>query len=136
MTNDKSAPRLVRRHVCEVLSDWGLDRFVDDVRLVASELVTNAVVHGHGPVLVTLDCDEALPGTQVWLEVRNSVSAGDRAEIPVPVSKPGGGLLPESGDDFATGGRGLQITSALVDRCGTQRTQRHVTVWCRFTSRS
>ncbi|MFJ4868146.1 ATP-binding protein [Streptomyces sp. NPDC088757] len=40
-----------RRYVAEVLTDWGLDEFsdrADAVRLIVSELATNAVLHTFG----------------------------------------------------------------------------------------
>ncbi|MFJ4338762.1 ATP-binding protein [Streptomyces sp. NPDC088915] len=40
-----------RRYVAEVLTDWGLDEFSDQadaVRLIVSELATNAVLHTFG----------------------------------------------------------------------------------------
>lgn len=36
---------VVRRTACEVLHDWGLHQFVEDVTLCLSELVGNAVQH-------------------------------------------------------------------------------------------
>ncbi|MDX2967172.1 ATP-binding protein [Streptomyces acidiscabies] len=48
---------LARHKVIDRMRGWGLstdDDAADTVRLIASELVTNAVVHGKGPVTVTL----------------------------------------------------------------------------------
>src|SRR5215212_1528204 len=42
--------RAARRQVAAQLTDWGLPQMVDDATLVVSELVTNAVCHGAGPV--------------------------------------------------------------------------------------
>ncbi|MFJ4541740.1 ATP-binding protein [Streptomyces tibetensis] len=48
---------LARRKVVDKVRAWGVpltDETADAIRLVASELITNAVVHGEGPVTVTL----------------------------------------------------------------------------------
>ncbi|MFD9975921.1 ATP-binding protein [Streptomyces sp. NPDC059017] len=48
---------LARRKVVDKVRTWGVpidDETADTIRLVASELITNAVVHGEGPVTVAL----------------------------------------------------------------------------------
>jgi len=48
---------LARRQVVDKVRTWGVpvdDETVDAIRLVACELITNAVVHGKGPVTVAL----------------------------------------------------------------------------------
>lgn len=48
---------LARRMAVDRVRAWGVPmdaETADAVRLVASELITNAVVHGEGPVTVTL----------------------------------------------------------------------------------
>ncbi|MCL8012744.1 ATP-binding protein [Streptomyces sp. AS02] len=48
---------LARRTVVDKVRAWGVplnDDMADSIRLVASELITNAVIHGGGPVTVTL----------------------------------------------------------------------------------
>ncbi|WP_247197737.1 ATP-binding protein [Streptomyces sp. GESEQ-35] len=48
---------LARRKVVDKVRAWGVplnDDTADAIRLVASELITNAVVHGEGPVTVAL----------------------------------------------------------------------------------
>ena len=69
---------LARCKVVDKVRTWGVplnDETADAIRLVASELITNAVVHGEGPVTVTLyhrtdrlvidvvDCNSAAPLT-------------------------------------------------------------------------
>ena len=71
---------------------------LDDVMLAASELVTNAVVHGEGPVVVT-----------VWTVPAIRVEVGD--------SGPGTPQL-LSGRGFHESGRGLLIVDAVASRWG------------------
>ena len=71
---------------------------LDDVVLAASELVTNAVVHGEGPVVVT-----------VWTVPAIRVEVGDSGPgTPHP--------LDGRGDDES--GRGLRIVGAVASRWG------------------
>ena len=53
---DSDVP-FARRKVIDQVRTWGVpmdDEKADAIRVVASELITNAVVHGKGPVTVTL----------------------------------------------------------------------------------
>lgn len=53
---EEEVPR-ARRAVLDQVRAWGVpldDETVDAVRLVASELITNAVVHGEGPITIVL----------------------------------------------------------------------------------
>ena len=65
LAGEQRAPALARMFVRARLTDWlGADsrgKFTDDLLLVTSELVTNAVVHGREPIELTfaLDADEA-----------------------------------------------------------------------------
>ncbi|MCP9945244.1 ATP-binding protein [Streptomyces somaliensis] len=46
-----------RREIVDKVRAWGVpldEETADAIRLVASELITNAVVHGAGPITVTL----------------------------------------------------------------------------------
>ncbi|MDQ3739848.1 MAG: ATP-binding protein [Actinomycetota bacterium] len=81
---------------------------LEDLRLVVSELVTNAVVHGAGP---TLDLRLRADGPVVTGEV---VDQGDGFEHP-PLPTPD-----------APGGRGLAIVGALTRTWGIERGSTHV----------
>jgi signal transduction histidine kinase len=48
--------RRAREQARKALGDWGLDEHADLAELVVSELVTNAMCHGAGPVGVRLSC--------------------------------------------------------------------------------
>ncbi|HEX2085648.1 MAG TPA: ATP-binding protein [Solirubrobacteraceae bacterium] len=83
-------------------------RRLDDLRLVLSELVTNAVVHGTGP---TIDVRLTADGPVVAGEV---VDEGDGFTVPPPPSLD------------APGGRGLAIVGALSRSWGVERGSTHV----------
>ncbi|MGW3953677.1 ATP-binding protein [Streptomyces sp. NPDC004752] len=98
------------RRICGVrLRTWGLERFDDSVRLLLSELVTNAISHGSGSRIgVRLS---HTPG-QVRIEVRSGPVRTLTARTP--------GLLDEDG-------RGLLLIDALADAWGVDDDH---WVWC------
>lgn len=105
-----------RRTVHETLAAWGLDNLVDDMVLVASELVTNALQHASGPIVMVLQQRDET----VLVEVADVSSA-----LPVPRS--------ESADDES--GRGLALVEALSDDWGYRRrgNRRGKWVWCSWS---
>ncbi len=108
--------------VREVLKGWfagrGLDTStVDDVVLAANELVTNAVTHAEGGVVVSL----RLTSRDVVLEVGDH-GAGE-PEIP-PAEKALGGS-----------GRGLIIVESLARSWGVRRDDDGKVVWARIPVR-
>jgi anti-sigma regulatory factor (Ser/Thr protein kinase) len=48
---EKAVPT-ARRYVEQTLVAWGLAELAENAKIIISELVTNAVVHGEGPVVV------------------------------------------------------------------------------------
>ena len=103
-----------RRFVADALERAGRQP-PDEVMLVTSELVSNAVLHGADPVEVHLQLDDEA----LYLEVHDAGSA----EIDVP-SMPGCGAL---------GGRGLPLVAAITRSCGARLDQRgHTMVWADF----
>lgn len=112
----------IRREVAAELLDAGVDpEVVDDVLVVASELVGNAVRHAR-----------ALP--RGGLAVTWGHSAGG---ITISVTD-GGGIqrprLREAGP-YDTSGRGLSIVSALTDFWGVRPGSGTVTVWAHLPDR-
>jgi anti-sigma regulatory factor (Ser/Thr protein kinase) len=96
----------VRRHIRTVLTDWNLAADIaDDVLLVVSELLTNAIVHALPPATLTLSRSPVDRCGAVRVEVT------DRG----PVTPAG---LPASAPDPDEHGRGLAIVTALASRCG------------------
>jgi anti-sigma regulatory factor (Ser/Thr protein kinase) len=82
-----------------------------DAELVLSELVTNAVIHGTGPVrcTATIDADA----------------------ITLEVSQPAVGAIhiPSAAEGDAIGGRGLSIVEAVSETWGTRFDGAHFTAW-------
>ncbi|MEV5977252.1 ATP-binding protein [Streptomyces sp. NPDC052114] len=103
----RPAAHAAREFVAEALTQWAMTRRLDDIRLCASELVTNALLHG-GPagslILVRLE----LHTTHLLLEVHD---AGDGI--------PKRHKVPDTSDD----GRGLFLVAAIADDWGVATRQ-------------
>ena len=98
-----TARRIVRR--------WLRQHRVDDdtaqtATLIASELVTNAVEHARGPVVLSLSTERRC------CRLRISVTDGGPAEAD-------GGWLSSRAEDEQ--GRGLMLVEAMAERHGTSR---------------
>ncbi|MCX4730261.1 MULTISPECIES: ATP-binding protein [unclassified Streptomyces] len=116
--NAPTAPKIVRDFVATVLWATGHPRLVDDARLCASEVVSNAYCHTDSP--------------QVRVEV-----TVNRRQVTVYVTDDEPGRLPartpgaETGAD--EGGRGLLLVEGLAARWGTTaygaRSPHSKTVW-------
>ncbi|RKS79377.1 histidine kinase-like protein [Actinomadura pelletieri DSM 43383] len=116
-----TVPGQVRMLVELRLIEWGLAQLVDDVTLIASELVTNAVQHTFGPqirVRFTREPHGVLLG--VW---DGSDVLPLRGRVAETASNATGPL--EAGLEDETSGRGLPIVAALATRFGVSRTQPH-----------
>ncbi len=95
-----AAPRLARQHLRDHGGGWPAE-LIDVVVLLTNELVTNAVVHGHAPVQVSVSDD----GVRVRVEVADG--------RPGPLSP-----APASPGADRTSGRGLVIVDQLADDWG------------------
>lgn len=91
------------------LTDWGLQELVDTTELLVSELVTNALRHGHGEIRLRLLLDRTLV-CEVW-----------DADLAQPRRR--------RARDTDEGGRGLQLVGLLSAGWGSRRTPRGKTVW-------
>jgi anti-sigma regulatory factor (Ser/Thr protein kinase) len=89
-----------RQMVSTALRAWGLYAEVVDVELLVSELVSNALVHGDGPIDVRLSCD----GQWIRLEVADE---GQRSS-------------PRIRDTSHRGGWGLRFVDRLADSWGIE----------------
>ena len=108
--SDADAPRYARDAAAQMLADLGCgDRRAEDLALVVSELVTNAVVHG-----ATGDVELRLEGTPTMIRVE--VSDGGTATFQWP-------------PDTADGHWGLNLVSIFSERSGVIR-EPSTCVWC------
>jgi len=106
------APTAARHFVDECLRSWGLAMEIERIALAVSELVTNAVTHGRGPVALTLGAND------------------DR--IRVDIEDQGGGapvLPPADPQHRGAGGWGLRLVDALADDWGIDTHGQGTTVW-------
>lgn len=104
---------LARRKVVDKVRAWGVpldDETADAIRLVASELISNAVVHGEGPVTVTL---YHRPGRLV-IDVFDDNPAAPQMSC-------------AQADDES--GRGLAMVEFLASRCAWEPAGRGKRVW-------
>ena len=91
-----------RQRARDLLAAWDLGEQASVGELVVSELVSNAVCHGHAPIWLRLSAN----GSSLRVEVHD-VGAGR------PVRK-----HPGSGDEC---GRGLEVLDGLIDLHGGER---------------
>lgn len=97
---DSSSPRRARQFVDEVLHRWQRDGAIERLALIASELVTNAVLHAR---------------TEITIEI----SASDDALLRLEVFDGGRGRPQFLDSDPATpGGLGLPIVEGLAASWG------------------
>jgi anti-sigma regulatory factor (Ser/Thr protein kinase) len=108
LPRDPSAAALARRELRRRFAGGLPDPILDDLYLVVSELVTNAVVHGQGAIRLRLHVDAG----EVWGEV---IDAGGGFEY----------ALREAGPT-APSGRGLLIVDRLTTRWGVHEGTTHV----------
>lgn len=111
-----------RDFVAEVLADpaWSPpvnQALVEDVQLVVSELVTNAITHGAGSTVLRL----ALTNSAVHCSV-TSIRDGEPPRVPEPA-------VPSAA---ARSGRGLAIVNAVADSTATSVDQSTWAVTCEF----
>lgn len=97
----------VRHRVVEQLVAWGCAD-TEDVAMVLSELVTNAVVHAGGAVHITVTRD----GPRVRIAVHDNGSG-----------------WPHLTDGGSTGGLGLRLVAELSERWGAEPTATGKVVW-------
>jgi DNA-binding response OmpR family regulator/serine phosphatase RsbU (regulator of sigma subunit)/anti-sigma regulatory factor (Ser/Thr protein kinase) len=107
--------RSTRHFVADRLSAWQVPQLLqDEVVLLVSELVTNAVIHGRAPIQLRM----RKSSDSLVLEVRDGALHLPRR------------LRPTYDDEH---GRGLQLVSLLADRWGTRATTEGKSVWCVFS---
>lgn len=115
---DRAAPRQAREAL--LLLD-GIDVIRDVARLVTTELVTNALLHGGGG-----------PGEEIEM-VAERVPAGFRIAV---TNHGGSGAEPQLSDKDprkGEGGIGLRLVDTLSERWGVERDDR-VCVWAELAA--
>ena len=102
------APQLARRWLAECLRSDFDRRDLDDAKLLLTELVTNAFVHGCGSIEISADADE----NSLLIEVTDQGHGfkGPAAER----------------DGDRVGGWGLDIVGAVASRWGLREGSSHV----------
>jgi anti-sigma regulatory factor (Ser/Thr protein kinase) len=114
-TADLAAVAEVRRLVREVLRRWGVPGFVDTAELLASELVTNALVHTDDDALFVVRLSGGGPADH-----RLRVEVHDRA-----ARRP----QPRDPEQHSTSGRGLMLVRSLSDAWGVRPQGPGKAVW-------
>jgi anti-sigma regulatory factor (Ser/Thr protein kinase) len=111
LSDSLMAAREARDAVRAALAEWQMPYCLDDALIVASELSTNAVRHGSGPITLTLRADDG----NLWIIVRDAQ----------PTALP----EPKALTETESGGRGLHLVSAVSLRWGWERQDSTKTVW-------
>lgn len=104
-----------RNFAASAVADWGFFHRLDDIVLCASELATNALLHG-------------VPAGRGFL-LRMRLCGG--AVLRVEVHDSGGGV-PRVADVADEGGRGLLLVGAVADKWGVGERDPGKVVWCEF----
>lgn len=112
LTNDQRAPSAARASVRAVCATYH-PALVDDAVLLVSEVVTNAVKHGHAPVRLCIECDPS--GIVVSVE---------DASPELPRTRPH--------DRRRHSGRGLLLVQRLAAEWGVRLTEHGKQVWFRL----
>ncbi len=118
----REAPRTARRLLETLLLAWAVDEDLGaDARLVASELVANAVDHaarpGAGEITLVLDITAA----EDWIELGLADGSSIRPVV-------------RQLDVAAERGRGMQLVAGLAQRWGCHDLHGGKRVWCQLTT--
>lgn len=111
---DTAAPAKARVWLRDRLTEWDLDKQADDLQLVVSELVTNAVLHARSTVEIAISVGEGI--------IELSVADADN-RLPV---------IRSASEVWDEGGRGLTLVSALSDDWGVAHRCHGKHIWVRM----
>ncbi|WP_351230678.1 SpoIIE family protein phosphatase [Streptomyces sp. NPDC002133] len=109
LPSDDTTARRARNLAAGQLAEWGLEGLEDSTKLIVSELVTNAVRHGTGPIDLRLTRHQVLT-----VEVSDTDACSPR---------------PRNASPSNENGRGLAIVSQLSRRWGTRPTPGGKVIW-------
>lgn len=118
--------RAARDFTLATLRQWNMAERTDDVAIVVSELLTNAMRHA-----------PPAPGSNVWpgRPIRLGLLQPGPCVL-CAVTDPGRAVpVPQAPGSLAEAGRGLHIIGALSDRWGCTLNDTGKVVWAAFTSR-
>ena len=107
--SDPAAVGEVRATVTRQLAEWGLDDLAFSTELILSELVTNAIRYGSGPIQVRMLRDRSL-----ICEVFDGSSTSPHLRYAATTDE---------------GGRGLFLVAQLAERWGTRYTPAGKVIW-------
>lgn len=110
-----SSAATARTFIRDLLTDWDAGHCAETAELLVSELVTNAVRYGAGPLLDDIHLIAVRAGRHLYVDVHDG-----SPEIPRP---------PEDEDPMAVSGRGLLIVETLAHDHGTYPTPHGKSVW-------
>ncbi|MCX4647611.1 SpoIIE family protein phosphatase [Streptomyces sp. NBC_01446] len=88
LPNERAAVRTARHLAARQLSEWGMGHLMTTVELIVSELVTNAIRHGRGPIRLRLIQHQVLT-----CEVSDTSTSHPRPQHPRTLDENGRGLF-------------------------------------------
>ena len=103
-----------RRFATRTLASWGAEQLEDDVRVVASELATNALLHARTDFTLGL----ALDGDRLRLTLADGSALQPR--------------MRRFDSTESTTGRGLRMVAELAQAWGVEKDGVGKAVWCEF----
>ena len=101
-----------RAQVGQTLSEFGCGEAQDISSLLTTELVTNAIRHGSGPITLLIEC---VPHERIRVAVRDEGDGKPRLQHPDPADP--------------SGGRGLLLVDAFSEAWGVDEDARGKSVW-------
>ncbi|MFJ5547916.1 SpoIIE family protein phosphatase [Streptomyces sp. NPDC093225] len=114
--SDPEALASARHMIGAAVRAWGARDRVDEIELVADELMVNALMHTDGPAIVTLRVLTG-PERRLRVEVEDASSALPRRR--------------EAGESGVSG-RGLMLVDRIADVWGVESRGSGKCVWCEF----